>query len=127
MKKKLLFTGGVLALLFVAFHLAFPKMFDWTNDLSHLTKVNHGIFWIYHIAIIYLLVMSAIISFKLASKATYTVSERIVLISYAGFYLLRIALGPMFLGIEPIVWLVCLLTALCYIIPVVLDIKKNKN
>jgi hypothetical protein len=127
MKKKLLFTGGVLALVFVVLHLAFPKMFDWTNDLSHLTKINHGIFWIFHIAIIYLLVMSAIVCFKLAYKPTFTASERIVLISYAGFYLLRIALGPVFFGIELIIWLVCLLTALCYIVPVVIDIKNNKN
>lgn len=130
MKKILMLTGCALTVLFIVLHLLFPSSFDWKNDLQHIAPINQGILWVYHTLIIYLFFVWAVLSFILAGKAVYTVAERIFLLSMAGFYLVRIAFGPVFFEITPeeiLGWLMCFVLALCYIGAVAMDIRTNRT
>lgn len=127
MKKKLLYTASAITLVFALFHLAFPKLFGWNTDLAKLTADNKGIFLMLHVETVFLLLVSVVITFILARKETFTMVDRLIMLFYAGFYLLRIAFSPMFFGIssgELVVWFLCLITAGCYIIPIIQGNKK---
>jgi hypothetical protein len=127
MKKKLLYTGGVLTLLFIVLHLFFPKMFDWEHSLLCLLPANRAVYLTFHLVTIFVFTMSVIISFVLARQKTFSVAERIVLLMFAGIYIIRIIAGPLYFGFtktEIIGWCICLATALCFIIPA---LAKNEQ
>ncbi len=125
-----MFAGSFLTVLFIVLHLFFPSSFDWENDLQHIAPINQGILWVYHTLIIYLFCAWAILSFILAKKNVYSVAERVFLLSMAGFYIVRIAFGPLFFKItadEILGWVMCFVMVLCYIGAVVVDIKYSSK
>lgn len=127
MKKKLLYTGGVLTLLFTCLHLLFPKMFDWGHSLTCLIPANRAVYLTLYIATTFILAMSVVICFVLARQKSISLAERIVLFMFAGFYVIRIIAGPLYFGVtktEIIGWVICLATALCFIIPA---LAKNEQ
>lgn len=127
MKKKLLYTGGVLSLLFTCLHLLFPKMFDWEHSLTCLIPANRAVYLTLYIATTFILAMSVLICIVLARQKSISLAERIVLFIFAGFYVIRIIAGPLYFGFtktEIIGWCICLATALCFIIPA---LAKNEQ
>jgi hypothetical protein len=127
MKKKLLYTGGVLAILFTILHLFFPKMFDWQHSLTTLSHMNRAVYLTLYLATTFILCMSVITSFIMARQTIISASERVVLLTFAGFYIIRIIGGMLYFGFyktEYIGWGLCLVTALCFIIPA---FAKNKQ
>lgn len=127
MKKKLLYTGGVLSLLFTCLHLLFPKMFDWQHSLNCLIPGNRAVYLTLYIATTFILAVSVVICFVMARQKMISMAERIVLFMFAGFYIIRIIAGPLYFGVtktEIIGWCICLATALCFIIPA---LTKNEQ
>ena len=75
MKKKLLYTGGVLSLLFTCLHLLFPKMFDWGHSLTCLIPANRAVYLTLYIATTFILAMSVVICFVLARQKSISLAE----------------------------------------------------
>ncbi len=62
MKRYLLALGGVLNLLFAAFHVMFPWLFQWGSDLASLSSTNRSIPYTAHGVVILVLLAFAYIS-----------------------------------------------------------------
>ncbi|MBN1305790.1 MAG: hypothetical protein JXA13_15235 [Anaerolineales bacterium] len=122
MKKTLLILGGSMTLLFALLHLSFWEMGNWAEELGKLAPLNSGILQMLTTGSIYMLVFAAMMTFYLSAKKEFAFSEKALLAFIAGYYLMRIAFAPAFFGYstqELIIWIICLLTAVCYLIPII--------
>ncbi len=118
MRKKLLYTGAAITLLFAVLHSFFWKLGAWHTQLLKLTPDNSGIMQMLNVASIYTLICGAGITIALAKKRTLVWIEKAVLVFMAGYYLMRIAFGLPFFGFsmeEAIIWMLCLIVASCYL------------
>ena len=66
MRKKLLYIGGFISLLYVIVHASFWKLFNWNEELARLSTMNKGLMIMLDIGIGYLFVFATIISVYLA-------------------------------------------------------------
>jgi len=121
MKKTLLIIGGTITLLFALLHLSFWEMGNWAEELAKLSPDNGGILQMLTVGSIYMLVFAAGMTFSLVGKKEFSTSEKALLLFIAGYYLMRIVFAPAFFGYssqELVIWIICLLTAACYLVPV---------
>jgi hypothetical protein len=119
MRNIFLYIGAGITLLFTLLHGLFWKLGNWSEQLSKLTPDNSGIVQMLTVASIYTLLFGAGISLVLAKKPTLVFVEKAFLLFMAGYYVMRIAFGLPFFGLnmeEVIVWAVCLIVAACYLL-----------
>jgi hypothetical protein len=118
MRKKLLYAGASITMLFALLHSLFWKLGSWHTELLKLTPDNSGIMQMLNVASIYMLICGAGVTVVLARKPTFVWIEKAFLAFMAGYYLMRIAFGLPFFGfsmVEAIVWMLCLIVASCYL------------
>ncbi len=117
MKKKLLYYATIWAVIFAVLHILFWYMLDWETELTKLSADNNGIMEALNLATVYFLISSAIFTFFLAKRFTFSSVEKWILKLFGGFYLTRILSGVLFFGFileELIIWLVCLSIFIAY-------------
>lgn len=121
MKTKLLLQiGGVINLLFVAFHFSFWKLFHWEQSLATLSQNDRAVMQVLNIHTAYALGMFALVSLVFANELSITKLGRILCLSIAGFWILRAVNQIVFWGWASwILGLVCLAIAVLYLIPFV--------
>ena len=122
MKTKLfLQIGGIINLLFVAFHLSFWKLFNWEQSLASLSPDDRAVMQVLNIHTAYALAMFALVSLVFSNELSATKLGRIVSLSIAGFWILRAVNQAVFWGLSLagswIALIVCLAIAALYLIP----------
>jgi len=116
----MLYTVGMLSILIAVSHLMFWRMFDWGPELGRMSPVNGGILQMLNVAAAYYLVFSAGITFYIARSDEFSKLGRIILVFFAGYYILRIVFGYLFFGFsteELVRWIVLCAGAACYLVP----------
>lgn len=118
--KRLVQIGGVINLLFVAFHLSFWKLFNWGESLASLSSDDRAVMQVLNIHTAYVLAVFSVLSLAFPEMSA-TKLGRIVSLSIAGFWILRALNQVVFWGMSfPGSWmilLVCLAIAVLYLIP----------
>jgi hypothetical protein len=119
--------GGGLNILFLLFHLAFYRMFDWKNSLACLSKDNWCIFHAFNVICNTLFLMFVLVSFIQTEKLVTELNGRRILFFISFFYFLRIALEFILWGNQGfgslVIVVICLAPAILYGIPL-LRFKK---
>ena len=119
--KRLVQIGGVINLLFVAFHLSFWKLFDWQQSLASLSSEDRAVMQVLNIHTAYMLAVFAILSFVFPNEMSTTKFGRMVGMGIAGFWILRAINQAVFWGVSFVgSWMiiaVCLAVAALYLIP----------
>jgi hypothetical protein len=116
--KHLLQIGGIINLLFVAFHLLFWKLFNWGQSLASLSPDDRAVMQVLNIHTAYALAVFALVSLVFADELSTTKFGRIISWSIAGFWILRALNQIVFWGWESwILALVCLAIAVLYLSP----------
>lgn len=85
-------AGGVLHLLWAAFHLRFPRMFRWQSALAGLDPVNRGVMRVMNLCLIFQFLACASLSLLYADALASTPLGRAVCAGLASFWLLRLGL-----------------------------------
>jgi hypothetical protein len=117
MRKKLLYIGGFISLLYVIVHASFWKLFNWNEELAKLSTMNKGLMVMLDIGIGYLLIFVVIISVYLAKFKKLGFLEKAIIVFIAGIYLLRFAFGFPLFGftmLELMNGILCIIAASCY-------------
>jgi hypothetical protein len=113
--------AGSISLLFMLFHLAFFKLFDWQHSLSCLSQLNRSILLTYHyVSILITFFMGFVPLFQ--TEALLSSSLKCSILSMFGlFYIIRIVTEfTLFAGDRgpsPVILVMCTLPAVCYILP----------
>jgi len=123
MKKHLIFLqiAGSISLLFMLFHFAFYKLFDWQHTLNCLSQNNSSILLTYHyISILITGFMGIIPLFQ--TKALLNSSLRYSILSMFGlFYLIRIVTEFTLFGFaksqSPVIIIMCTIPMILYTLP----------
>jgi len=126
--KYLIQIGGIVNLLFVAFHLSFWKLFNWGQSLSSLSPGNRAVMQVLNIHTAYVLAVFFVLSLVFPDEMSTTKLGRTIGISIAGFWILRAVNQAVFWnmasGASWVILLVCLAVAALYLIPL---IRKNAS
>ena len=123
MKKHLIFLriAGSISLLFMLFHFAFYKLFDWQHTLNCLSQNNRSILLTYHYISILITGFMGIISL-FQTKALLNSSLRYSILSMFGlFYLIRIVTEFTLFGFaksqSPVILIMCTIPLILYTLP----------
>ena len=118
--QKTIMAAGLINALFFVFHLFFPRMFRWEKSLASLDRLNRAIFWTYHIIVLLILAAMAYISIRYASDLLGTPLGGAVLLTFAMFFILRIAAEFLYFGFDGvrsvIILAMCLVPAVVYML-----------
>jgi len=118
---RLIKIGGVINLLFVAFHLSFWKLFDWKQSLASLSPDDRAIMQVLNIHTAYVLAVFAVLSFVFSNEMRVTKLGRMVGMAIAVFWILRAVNQVVFWGVSSIIsWaliVICLVVAALYFVP----------
>ena len=123
MKKHLIFLriAGSISLLFMLFHFAFYKLFDWQHTLNCLSQNNRSILLTYHYISILITGFMGIISL-FQTKALLNSSLKYSILSMFGlFYLIRIVTEFTLFGFakspSPVILIMCTIPMILYTLP----------
>ncbi len=128
MRNKLLYIGGSLTLLFALLHLSFWQLCNWSEELVKLNPGNQGIMQMLNVGSIFMLLYCAVMTFYITRLEKFDFAAQSILVLTSGYFLLRIIFGVPFFGCsieEIIIWIVCLLVALMYLIALQID-RRNR-
>jgi ABC-type thiamin/hydroxymethylpyrimidine transport system permease subunit len=113
--------GGLCALALVAFHLSFWRLFCWREDLRSLTSLNRAVMQVMNLALIYVFLLFAYISFAHTEDLLSTPLGHSLLVLISGLWLFRAVLQVVFFKLRhpgSIAFLVfCLASLSLYAIP----------
>jgi len=115
--KMIVIVGSIMLLVLGLFHLTFWDTFDWANELPKLSKGRELVPMMNICVICYLLSMS-IILFVCRSEITKSKVGRLLLLSLALFFLVRLILEFVFPGGSWGLSCILLFLVILYIIPV---------
>jgi len=119
MRRRLLYTGGVINLVLAFTQLLFWRVGNIPVELAKLTADVRGKINMLCFSSAYLMLFSSFMAFYIARKQRTDFTDKAVLVFIAGFYFLRILFGYPLFGFsskELIIWSFCLLTALFFIL-----------
>ena len=121
--ESLIIAGGIFNLLFIAFHLSFSKLFNWTEELSLLTAINRSVMRILNLCLIFTFGIFAYISlFHYGELVTHPLGKTL-LILMSLFWLFRAGLQVVFFGLKYwgsiVFFVIFLFGATIYLIPVI--------
>ncbi len=118
----LLRIAGIINILFLVFHLAFAKLFNWNQELSCLSQLNYSIMLTYHYIVILVLSFMALIPL-FQTKALLSSSLKYgVLTMFCLFYIIRIIAEFTLFGItdhSSVIFILCALPVVCFVYPMV--------
>jgi len=123
-KISLLYICGIYNIAFVIFHILFWKIFKWKNILEKGTKSTKAIIQIINIQLIYLFIVMAYVYLFYTDLLMDTKIGKLILIAYAGFWVLRFIQQFIFLKIKGkfviALTLVFLFGAIIHLLPILL-------
>jgi hypothetical protein len=125
----LLRIAGIISLLFMLFHFAFYKLFDWENTLSSLSQNNLSIMLTYHyISILVTGFMGFVPLFQ--TKALLNSPLKYSILSFfAFFYAIRIVTEFTLFGLSMpqslIIIVMCAIPILYFAIPIFYKLKQK--
>jgi hypothetical protein len=122
---------GVISLIFMLFHIAFNKLFDWDNTLNCLSQSNRSIMLTYHYISILVTGFMAYISI-IQTKALLNSSLKISILGlFDLFYMIRIITEFTLFGFSIpqslVILIMCAIPVVCYTIPIFYSQKSPKN
>lgn len=85
----LIYACGLYMIAFAVFHLMFPRLFNWRNDLKKLTLANRAIIQIANFRLIYIFLFVAAICFCFPQELVQTPLGRFLLAGLSLFWLGR--------------------------------------
>ena len=120
----LLKAGGVFHILFAVFHLFWPKLFNWTDNLKPLDDINKALLPIISGLFIYIYSAVAIVSIFYGDILLENKTGRFFLLSIAGFWLVRTVMQFRYFNIkekEAFIFLLIFIAGVAlYSIPVII-------
>jgi hypothetical protein len=96
----LLLVSAGYSIAFAVFHLGFWRIFDWRNDLGHLTYINRGVVQILNLCLTFVFVLFAYIVIAHRSEMVTTAIGRSLLLGISVFWLLRMFEQVWFFGLK---------------------------
>lgn len=119
-------AGGVLHLCWAAFHLRFPRMFDWNRTLAGLDAINQGVVRVLNLCLTFQLLVSASLSLNFADALVGSALGHALCAGLACFWLLRLGLQfTHFRALAPrslVLSLFFAATGACYVAPLFLPV-----
>lgn len=123
-KITLLYICGTYNIAFVIFHILFWKIFNWKDTLEKGAKSTKAVIQIINIQLIYLFAIMAYIYIFYTDLLMDTKIGKLILIAYAGFWILRFVQQFVFLKIKGkfvvILTLIFLFGAIIHLLPILL-------
>jgi hypothetical protein len=127
----LLRIAGCISLLFMFFHFAFQKMFDWEHTLSCLSQDNRSILLTYHYVSILITGFMGIIPLFQTKVILNSPLKYSILSMFALFYLIRIVTEFTLFGFampqSPIIIFMCAVPLIFYTVPLFSLFRKNES
>ncbi len=121
--KRLLQLGGGINFLFVLFHLAFWKLFDWPHSLASLSPDDQATMQVLNVHTAYTLLVFVVLSLLFPQELMMTKLGRSIGIAIAAFWILRALNQAIFWDIASVgswvIMAVCLVVAALYLVPVI--------
>lgn len=121
--------GGVLHILMAAFHLSFPLLFRWGEDLSAVSSANRAIVYTLHLAVVLVLLFFAFASLVTWRELTTTRLGRSLVLCISLVWLLRATTEIVYfhIGVDGAWWRVLLFLALAglYLVPFVMRVQRK--
>lgn len=99
-KITILYFCGIYNIAFVVFHILFWKIFNWKETLDKGTKSSKAILQIINIQLIYLFAIMAYIYMYYGKELINSKIGNLVLIGYAGFWIIRLIQQFIFLKMK---------------------------
>ncbi len=90
--------GGVFHVLMAVFHLVFPQLLRWNEDLARLTSVNRAVMKILNLCLTFAFLLLAYLSLVHPLELTTTALGRSLSLGIALFWLFRAALQIVYLN-----------------------------
>jgi hypothetical protein len=132
MKNNIIFLriAGSISLLFMLFHLAFYRLFNWEHSLECLSQSDRSILITYHYISILILGFMGIVPLLQTKTLLNSPLKYSVLTMFGLFYLIRIVTEFTLFGLNkissPIILIMCILPMILYILPL-LSAHQTKN
>ncbi len=105
--------GGVYHLLFAVFHLFWPKLFKWDENLSSLDEINRSLMPIMSGLFIYVYIVIFAISTFFSGEVASSIPGKLFLFSIAGFWLVRSGMQIVYYGLKEKTAIVFFIIFLC--------------
>jgi hypothetical protein len=119
--------AGIICILFVVFHFAFYKIFNWENTLSCLSQSNRAIMLTYHYISILILLYMTIVSLFQAKQVIESKIKVSVLLLFCCFYVLRMVTEFSLFGYKGVASIViltmCLIPTGLFAVPMIINTK----
>lgn len=96
----LMYVGGVYCVALILFHLLFPKIFAWGEQLPRLNTLNRAIMQVLNLSLTFVFGILAYLSFAHADELLHTQMGRVVLGALALFWLFRSVLQVVFFKLD---------------------------
>ncbi len=93
-------AGGVFHLIFAVFHMFWPKLFSWKENLKQLDEINKALLPIMSGLFIYVYIIIAIVSFFYGQELLRNWMGTFFLLSVSGFWLVRTVMQFIYFDIK---------------------------
>lgn len=124
MDNTMILLCGLYCIGMAIFHMMFPKLFDWKQDLQHLKVANRAIIQILNLRLIYFFILVALLCFIFPKELTSTALGQFFMVGMSVFWFTRTIEQFIFLRINhPMVHLLTylfLVGAILFLAPVIL-------
>lgn len=128
MAKKLIFAGAIVHLAFVVFHIALPRLLDWSSTLQVLTPDDRGTVYTLNIAVAYMLLVFAAVSLLQREALLSTVLGNVLCGAIALFWVVRAASEFIFYPAPSLVLaVVCVAIATLYVVPLLMIGSRRQD
>lgn len=115
--KTIVTSGGITLLILGVFHMAFWHLFDWANDLPKLSQLNNTIMQMIAICTICYLLLMGLILIICRSEISDSKVGKLVLLSLAIFFTVRLVLEFIFPGGSILMGGILLFCVVIYTVP----------
>ena len=109
----LVMAGGILLILLGLVHISFWHMFDWKNELVHLSQENMGMMQIFNLCFIVLLVSLGVLILANRAAILHTKMGKHLLLMLSVFFAVRLIAEFIFPGGS--LWLAAILFMLLWV------------
>jgi len=117
-REAIIITGGIMLLLLGLFHMFFPILFDWEDQLKKLNEENDSIVQMMNICTITYLFSMGLILLICRSEIPNSKAGRLLLLSLSLFFAVRFILEFLFPGSSLLLGGALLLLVIIFILPV---------
>jgi hypothetical protein len=127
----LLRIAGIISIVFMLFHFAFYKLFDWEHALSCLSQANLSIMLTYHFVSFLVTGFMGFVPLFQTKTLLKSPLKYSILSFFALFYVIRIVTEFSLFGLSMpqslIIILMCAIPTIFYAIPLFYKLKQNQT